>query len=226
MSSSITIRSSRMLATSSAIETRRHWLVALTLVLVCGAGCGGDGESAAPESCAAGDPAAPLEFDTMYRTLDGELARAVENSELPLLTPPQGGLIFLVGPRATNLTGCHVELATALLDTESRSVITIDRRPVALEPNADGSLTPKNPRGLSGYANVAACPAAALTRPVNGVPYQLQMTVTDLAGRSAQRVLNVVPTCGDGPGLADCECLCSVDYRQGEPCGAAGGPSP
>ncbi|HWA78251.1 MAG TPA: hypothetical protein VG937_38210 [Polyangiaceae bacterium] len=161
----------------------------------------------------------------MYRNSDGELASAATGSELPLITPPQGGQILLVGPRARNLRGCHVVLATALVDDESGAVLTVDRRPIVLEPTAGDALAPKNPSGLSNYANVAACPVAGLTRPVNGTAYTLDMTVTDEAERSAQRWLQVIPSCMDGSTANACRCECSANFRQGASCGGGSGGS-
>src|SRR5687768_4064252 len=59
--------------------------------------------------CIIGDESAEAEIVMVYRTVDGEVADVVDNGEVPLILPPQGGKVTLIGVRAKNVT-CSLQV--------------------------------------------------------------------------------------------------------------------
>jgi hypothetical protein len=195
--------------------TERVLLACACLALACG------GEESrrdsAQDGCFVGDVAKAAEFDVVYRTADGELKLAEDMAEVPLIQPPQGGKVLFLGVRARNLDGCGLTLATALVEPDG-TVVSLERRPVTLEANAEGWMEPQRPSEASNYSNLPACPRADLARSIEGEVYELRVNITDSAGRKAERSLRIVPMCGE-PGLLElCHCECSKDYRLGGGC--------
>jgi len=183
--------------------------------------CGGGGAPAAmppPSGCFTGDSTSAPAVTLVYQTPDGMLAPVSDGDTLPLIVPPQGGEVLVVGVRALNIDGCPLTMSTSLVVPQSGVVAAFERRPVTLQPAADGWLEPKNPAGLANFANVAACPIAALGQAVDGEPYQLTVAIEDQAGRQGQASATVVPTCAQSAAPATCQCLCGADYVLGTPC--------
>jgi hypothetical protein len=212
---------------SSATEKA---LTALLLSLAC-ASCGSDDAKADPAhermsasqsgSCTSGDPKQPLEIDLVYRDVNGAMMPLAELADLPLIQPPQGGKVLLVGVRARNIEGCTLMLSTALRDAADNMIVSLERRPVSLEPDADGWLRPLQPMELSNYSNLPACPHANLTHSINGEPYVIEISATDAAGRNAKLTRKIVPTCAEPASLDLCLCECTKDYTLGGACGAS-----
>jgi len=205
---------------SSAIE---RWALSVSLlhVLACARDAALDPQESA--SCFVGDAAEPVEFEVVHRTADGDCVTTEDMAEVPLIQPPQGGKVLFVGVRARNLDGCGLTLATALVEPETGSVISLERRPVTLEPGEGGWMTPERPTEASNYSNLPACPRADLDRSIVGESYELRVSITDMEGRKATKSMQVIPTCGEPNLAALCECECAKDYRLGMPCSEAGG---
>lgn len=200
---------------SSAIE-RTPLCAALFFALACGEEAAS--EAPEPASCFVGDPSKPIEFEVVHRTAEGDCVSTQEMAEVPLIQPPQGGKVLFVGVRARNLNGCGLTLATALVEPETGSVISLERRPVMLEPVDDGWMEPERPTEASNYSNLPACPRADLTRSIEGEVYELRVNITDSEGRKAATSMQVIPICGESNLAALCQCECSKDYRLGSEC--------
>jgi hypothetical protein len=131
--------------------------------------------------------------------------------KIPLIAPPQGGWIVLLGVRAKNIDSLAT-LTTALVDTCDNQVIQIDRRPTHLEIGADGwGLS-----SLTTFGNLPVCPQLTATRDLHDVPYMVTVSVEDSDGQKVTSSLTVVPTCPtDAP---RCTCECDRDYVVGNEC--------
>jgi hypothetical protein len=201
---------------------RRPALGALLMLglLACGDDAQGDdmARASVARTCFVGDPALGPELEVVYRTATGEQLVAQPMGHLPLIEPPQGGKVMFIGVRARNVDGCGATLTTALVEPGSGSVVSLERRPVFLDPQPDGWLHPRLPAEMSNYSNLPACPRANLARSIASQPYDLKVVFTDVAGRSAERVLPIVPTCGEPERYAACECECAKDYVLGGVC--------
>ncbi len=196
-------------------------LLAGACALAMGACASGPGSATPPApaaGCFSGDPSSPPAVTLVAQASGGTLAPVVDGGTLPLVVPPQGGEVLVVGVRALNLDGCPLTLSTTLALASSGLVAAFERRPVALQRAADGWLEPQNPAGLANFANVQACPIAGLGQAIDGEPYVLTIQVEDSAGRQAQASATVVPTCDGSPSPATCRCQCGAGYVLGSTC--------
>jgi hypothetical protein len=188
-------------------------LAALVVVF----GCGGESRSDAPEAqhCPIGDMAAPAELEIVHLDARNAVINTQPMQTVPLLAPPQGGWIVLLGARARNIDGCRVKLTTALIDACNNEIIQVDQRPTLLEKTSDGW-------GVSSattFGNLPVCPQLTATRDLHDVPYIMQVTLEDDDGRKATAKITVVPVCPENTPL--CTCQCARDYVVGSDCGAA-----
>jgi hypothetical protein len=165
-----------------------------------------------------GDRALDPEIELVFRTADGQLADLVAGGEVPLIQPPQGGKVVLVGVRARNVDGCGLQLTASLRDPCTDRIIGLESRPVNLRAGADGWGEPSQPAELSDYANLAACPSAAAVHDIEGEPYLLRIRVDDGDGREASAEAMIVPVCAEPELVDQCKCECSFDYVLGDPC--------
>jgi hypothetical protein len=168
--------------------------------------------------CFVGDPALPAEIEPVFRDVELKMQLMTEGGAVPLILPPQGGKVMVVGVRARNLDGCPVTIASSIRDTCSNSIIALENRPVRLEPNGDGWLTPAIPSDLINYSNLPACPRANLERDVHAQPYLLSIRVEDKDGRKAETMIEIVPTCAEPEFMDQCLCECDQDYSLGDEC--------
>jgi hypothetical protein len=171
-----------------------------------------------PTTCFVGDRSLPPQIEVVYRDVDNTMQPLSEGGEVPLILPPQGGKVMVVGVRARNLDGCPLEIATSIRDTCSNAIVALERRPITLEPTADGWLEPLAPADLTNYSNLPACPRANLDRDVHGQPYVLTIRVTDKENRTAETMLEIVPTCAEPQFMDQCLCECRSDYSLGDEC--------
>jgi hypothetical protein len=169
----------------------------------------------ATPDCIAGDPQQALELQIVYRTTASFMP--VGTAPIPLSQPTQGGQVLYIGVRARNIAGCSVTIATALVDTTTRAVVSLESRPILLELGTDGWLQPRQPTVASNYSNLPACPRANLTRSIDDQTYELQVVLTDQQGRTGQASMNVVPTCAGAPSTL-CHCQCAPNYVLGMAC--------
>jgi len=180
-------------------------------------GCGGESHSDAPEAprCPIGDMAAPAELEIVHLDARNAVINTQPMQTVPLLAPPQGGWIVLLGARARNIDGCRIKLTTALIDACNNDIIQVDQRPTLLERTPDGW-------GISSattFGNLPVCPQLTATRDLHDVPYVMQVTVEDDDGKKATAKITVVPVCPENTPL--CTCQCGRDYVIGSDCGAA-----
>ena len=185
----------------------RLFLYALRVTLALGCSTPAE-ESAAPSGpCPLGDASstAKTEMTIVARTPDGRLAPLAEGDALSLIEPPQGGQVVFVGVRAKNLDGCGVLVTASLRDATSGRLIGIESRPIDLVKAADGFGETPSPGDITTFANVPVCPNRDAVRALSGLPYQLDVSLRDREGRTAQASISVVPTCSEQV-LCPCEC--------------------
>jgi hypothetical protein len=216
----------------------RAAVVAVGIVLC---GCpGGDDEpppDAGPPPCAlpvVGDPADDIEIELVVLGDGGALDTLDEASPMQavsLFKPPQGGRVIFAGVRARNLDPCGVQLGGGLRDIASDKIVP-EMRTVNLEPDGQG-WAGSDPADITTFSNIAVCPNQWSDRDAFELPYELSVAVRERGtGRTAQSVVTAVPRCsadvshceqGDAACtpeqlVADCECICDVDYVLGMNC--------
>lgn len=183
-----------------------------------GLGACGGGEPKPPRAgCFQGDPASSPALALVYQTPDRTLAPVTEGGPVPLIVPPQGGEVLIIGVRARNIDGCPLTMSTSLA-LPSGVVAAFERRPVMLAAAPDEWLEPANPTGLANFSNLPACPIAGLDRPIDGESYRLTVDVEDGGGRHAEISATVIPTCDTSGSAPTCRCLCAAGYVLGTPC--------
>ncbi len=176
-------------------------------------GCGGDGEPE-PEPCPIGDLSAPAEAELFFLDPNNEVIALTATAEVPLMIPPQGGWIVLVGVRARNLDGCSSTLTTALVDNDNGQILKVDQRQTELEPDGSGWGVSR----ASTVGNLQVCPQLTATRDLHGLPYVISAVVEDADGHKATTQMTITPTCP--PGEPRCQCECARDYNIGDECPA------
>jgi hypothetical protein len=194
------------------------------LVLVLGAAaCSGGGASVDAtvdaRRCPIGTPGTPVELEIVHLDAEDHVSTTQPGQEVPLLPPPQGGFILLLGARATNLDGCNLQLTTSFRDPCSDEIIKIDQRPAILEDTGDGwGIT-----SLSSYGNLPLCPQVTAERDLHDQPYIVSVALRDLDGNQGAADLRVVPVCPPDDLL--CTCQCDHNYVVGGDCPPTG-PAP
>lgn len=211
------------------MRTRNTILVALSALSALGADCDsidnpdggpGEGEGEVVEDCIIGDPDAPAdaaELALVYRTVDGQIADLADGDEVPLILPPQGGKVTLIGVKAKNVT-CRLLLNGGLSDSLcGGSIIGREGRPVELEEGEGGFGFPAAPDTLQNYVNIPVCPTFGSTRDGDGQPYVLELRATEARrqGEDTARThvlsATVTPVCAEPDILEDCRCECDAD---------------
>jgi len=214
-------------------------VLSLSLALLA-AGCSSPGEqgdagtdapSDAPESfdaepCAAGylgDPSAPPDFTFQIVRADDSVAPLNDGDTVPLILPPQGGRVFFVGVRATNVDGCSLQLTGALRDL-STNAVRVDSRTVDLVATGDGwgvsGMATTNVTGaIADFSNVPVCPNEWSQTNIYGNVYGLEVTIQDRRGKMLTKKIHVTPQCAEPANLDECLCICKAGYVLGQPCG-------
>jgi len=165
-------------------------------------------------TCFVGDLTAQPEIEIVHRTASGTVA--ITRALVPLLNPPQGGKVLLVGVRAKNLDGCPLQISASLRDPCNDRVLALERRPVSLEASPDGWAAPARPLELDNFSNLPGCPRSDNDRPIADQPYLLRVTVTDKEGRTAEATRMIEPYCGAEPEhAATCACECRSRFDRG-----------
>ena len=152
-------------------------------------------------------------------TLDaqGETLPLNGGESVPLFTPSQGGRVLFIGVRATNLDACGAELTASARDPVSNQV-RLDGRTINLQPDGTGWGGSLGDR-VDTQANVPVCPNQWSSADIPGNRYTLTVTLIDRLKRTAERTLDIRPTC-----LAEdvnCPCLCHAGYVLGQSCGGS-----
>lgn len=173
-----------------------------------------DGDGGDPFACVPviGDLQAPPEL-VAIRSGEPDGVALTDGAVVPMMAPPQGGIILLVGVRARNVDGCAVQLTAALRDPGTNQVIAIESRPAQLRLGGGGWGVPVESQFFS-MANLAVCPAAAATRDVFDQPWRLELTIDD-RGRPATTAVTIAPSCAGVDPIWDCPCQCAADYQPG-----------
>lgn len=200
----------------------------LAAAVVILAGCGGPGDGVTPgpiDAAADGDELPPActpvigdlgqPMEVVPVRAGGEQAIDIEpGASVPLMAPPQGGIVLLAGGRARNLDGCAAQVTASLRDPGTGMVIGLESRPSQLVASADGWGRPSGALFFA-LANVAVCPSAAATRDVFGNPWELEIRIDD-GVRQGEARLSVVPSCDDAIQPDFCRCVCSTTYMPGD----------
>jgi hypothetical protein len=152
---------------------------------------------------------------------DGASSPVADGGPVALIFPPQGGRVIFAGVRARNVDPCGVELSGALRDLATHQV-RVDVRTVNLAATSDGYVASTD-SSISTFANVPVCPNQWSSVDAFGQPYDLEMTLTDRAGRTASQKIRVVPACAEPDRAAECRCICKEGYVLGEACPTDGG---
>lgn len=208
-------------------ERRRAVLGAAGLALGLGAAaCGGGGSSSgggggsAPEpGCKLGflgDASKPVEMKLITRGADPSATELTEGGMVPMILPPQGGRVILVGVSATNLDACGADLKGVLRDGTT-SQIRVDQRTINLKPGDDG-WGGSVPSDISTFANVPTCPNQWASTDIFGHSFELVVTLTDRAGNKATETRMVVPFCAEPENAMECACECQKGYVLGQHC--------
>ncbi|HEY0255491.1 MAG TPA: hypothetical protein VGC41_28375 [Kofleriaceae bacterium] len=177
------------------------------------AACSGDDTTTpdARKSCPTGDLGAAPQIELYQDTGTGSGAMIQAMDSVPLIQPPQGGWVFYVVPRISNMDACGIQLATSLVDTVSGQVVVFESRPSTLMDDGNGWAVAINE---GSYGLVAACPQVTPSRDLDNETYTLTVTATDTAGRMATTSIPITPTCSD----SFCTCQCAKDYQLGQVC--------
>ncbi len=174
-----------------------------------------------------GDEAQEAQVQLVYRTVDGGVAVMDENTEIPLLLPPQGGKVLLIGVRARNLDLCALGISTAIhdectaLDGGFGRIVGREGRPLRLVPSDDGWAYPDRPDTLTNFSNVPACPNSAFSRDIDGEPYLVRARLLDrssLPQRDYIAEAHIIPVCAEPEHLGECTCQCDADFILGQEC--------
>lgn len=183
------------------------------------AGCSDD---AAPRDatmrCPLGDMSAPAELEIVHLDASSNVVVTQPDTQIPLLPPPQGGWIVLLGARATNIDACRVTLTTSFRDACGTSVIGLDRRPTQLDDTGDGW----GRTSINAYGNLPICPQAAVTRDLHDVPYDMTVELEDSDGKHASKTIRLTPVCPDPDPSGLCLCQCDHNYVLGGACPPGG----
>jgi hypothetical protein len=196
--------------TFSATDSRSvFWSTSQVLAVTCILGCSGG--AADTNACPVGDLGAAAELELFHQDDRGTAVPTQAMDAVELVQPPQGGWVFYVIPHVRNMNGCELQLSTSLIDTISHQIIVFESRPVSLTDEGTGWGEPAN---VSGDGLVAACPQAMAMRDLDENPYTLDVVALDGAGRRAESMVDVVPTCSD----PFCRCQCDHLYHLGDNC--------
>jgi hypothetical protein len=193
---------------------RRRVLGAALGAALLPAGCTSDSPKVQP--CPFGDLSLPVEMQIVHLDEQDQVVETTPMTKVPLVAPPQGGWIVLLGVRARNIDGCQTTLTTALVDKCNNQILGLDRRLTKLEPDAGGWGV----SSVISLGNLPVCPLLSALRDTDNVPYDITVAVEDVNGQKAQATLTVVPYCQANDPL--CTCQCDRDYVLGSTCDTTG----
>jgi hypothetical protein len=190
-------------------------------------GCSPEHNAGAPDASACGvgvlgDPSQPIDMKVIALGADGGSGEVHEGGDVALIFPPQGGRVIFVGVRATNLDPCAVKLSGALSDLANGQV-RVDIRTINLAPDDAGYGTSTD-AVIATFSNIPVCPNQWSNTDTFDNPYELDVTLTERGGRTAEQKMKVVPRCAEPDKEKECVCLCKQGYVLGENCELDGGP--
>lgn len=178
-----------------------------------------------------GDASQDPSIELIYFGADEKDHPVTNGGTIDLILPPQGGRVLFVGVRVTDVDPCGVRLTGALRERATGQV-RFDTRTVNLRDAGDG-LGASTPGDIASYANIPICPNQWTARDTFDESFELEVAVEDSRGRSASKLVEVVPICAQAEHEAECLCICKGGYVLGEQCvdpngsggGGAGGSS-
>jgi hypothetical protein len=183
------------------------------------AGCSsGDKTPDALVRCPLGDPNGPAQLEIYHQDRNFASVKTTAGAQVPLIAPPQGGWIVLLGARATNLDGCHVNLTVSFREACGGPVIQVDRRPTRIDDTGDGwGMT-----NTSAFGNLPICPEVSAAHDLHDQPYEVTVTLEDLDGKKASKSIVIEPICPDPDPAGLCLCQCDHNYVLGGACPPGG----
>jgi hypothetical protein len=170
----------------------------------------------------AGDRGAAAEIVPIVLGPGAAVAVVDAGAEVPMIFPPQGGRVIFAGVRATNVDPCAVTLSGALRD-EATKQVRVDIRTVNLVPASAGWVE-SDPKDISSFSNIPVCPNQWSKTSLFDAAYELVLSLTDGAGKTATTTIEVHPTCAEPDKLAECMCICMAGYVLGQSCADGGAP--
>jgi hypothetical protein len=210
--------------TSYLVPRGRNLVLALggaLLSIACGGGDDPPGDGTMPEpTCPFGDLSLPAEMQIIHLDAANNVFRTQPMQEVPLIAPPQGGWINLIGVRARNIDGCRTTLTVALQDMCDNELLTVDQRPTQLEVDSEGW----GASSLTTFSNLPVCPHVTTERDLNSVPYTVVVRIEDSNGQMASSTITLVPVCPGDP--SRCSCECDREYTLGKECPTVDTPYP
>lgn len=166
--------------------------------------------------CFVGDRNAEPIIEPVILDENEQIQPLTNNMNVPLVEPPQGGMVMFVSVRARNLDGCPAQISTSLKDICTGEIVAFDDRPIELKPMGD-VLVPLPPAdyniGIADFSNITSCPNRRLGRDMFGHPYRLSIFVTDKESRTASTAITINPFCAAGLRGKQEECLCTCDQE-------------
>lgn len=207
-----------------------HFRVLSWLPVLLAAACNPTGDSTTTTSSSsgtgcplpyAGDPSQPPEMELWALGAQAMTAALVDGGPLPLVFPPQGGRVALVGVRARNINPCAVQLSGAVRDLVNDQV-RVDARTVNLRVS-DAGYAFSADTNINQWANIPLCPNQWASGAVENTTFRVELTLTERNGREMRRDMLVVPYCAEPENLAECRCICREDYVLGQSCEDADG---
>lgn len=167
-----------------------------------------------------GDPDKPIEMQLIALGDGAVSSELTDGGPAPMILPPQGGRVILAGVRVTNFDPCGAVILGALRDPTTQQV-RVDERTTNFQPSADGWGGSVD-ADMSTFSNIPTCPNEWASTDLYGNSFELTVTVTDRAGRTATQSLDVVPFCAEADNEAECLCKCKQGYVLGEACPPSG----
>jgi len=185
-----------------------------------GAGAGASGPGGASSSCPlVGQSDTAIVVRGAFHDIDGTLRMLADGDAVPLLLPPQGGRVVLVGIEAENLVPCEVRIEATIRDPQSGKERTDVRR---VDLVTDGAVARSADGDATTVSHVPMCPNQWTDGALYGRPLELTISVTDRDGRRGDTTLSVVPECAEPEHEAECLCFCAAGYDPAVGCGGAG----
>jgi hypothetical protein len=168
-------------------------------------------------AAACGDPSSPCELSSAPWTArlvfasvgttfdDWTVQDLVDGAQVPLIAPPQGGHIALIGARVEAGDGCTVETTAALRDLSTQRILGLDARPMPLADDGTGWATPTAPTALAAMPNVGVCPTAVTTTTLDGSIVGVEVTLQDHSNTPhAMLSATAMLVCNDPACRVDC----------------------
>jgi hypothetical protein len=164
----------------------------------------------------------PPELDIGMRGLRGAFIEVQDGDEVDLEFPVQGGHVFFVGARLRNMAACDVDIVARVKNPTNGQQYSYEARPILFATDG-GTGVISDLEEPANAANIPMCPNYT-DRDLVGQEWDLEVTATDIDGRTATATRRVRPACRQpGPNArAECLCECQAHYYFGK-CGLDGG---